>query len=496
MKKLSLVFTAIFAAGFVMAQNSATLTQSGGNQNAIIGQSGTNSAIVGQSTDDGMAQKATVSQTGTNSIVITQVETGAATGGVSIPVQTATVLQNGAGNAGTIVQNETGSGDKILSSVKLDQVGNSNTSNQATNAPQSNSGLTVIGIQTGNSNLLNQNISSGYTEYFKAEQIGNLNSATQTGSGTNADGTIYQLGNSNTATQILAGANNGYARNGMLIRQIGDDNTSLQNFVGYGYGAGNTGESYQWGNSNYALHTGNGRHFTSIVTQNGDWNSATVSQNGSASPILVDNSVELFQFANGNSAVATQEFGSSNKVKLYQAGAGAASVYQSGAWNTVKGLSTVSGFDASWAKFNSSSTLDVDQIGNNNSLSVEADGQVSVLQNNSASTTVGNVVEFAQAGGGTSVLSQVGDKNLIKLVKTGGGSADLAQTGLENKVAVFDDVFGGSPMVNGSASFGGADLDVTQFGDGNLLHLNSTSAGAIVDVMQTGMANKASVVQN
>lgn len=496
MKKLSLVVTAVFAAGFVMAQNAAILSQVGGNQSAIIGQSGANSAVVGQSSDDGMAQKATVSQTGTNSIVITQVESGAATAGVSIPVQTATVLQNGAGNSGIIQQNETGSGDKILSSVKLDQVGNSNSSNQSTNAPGNNSGLTVIGIQTGNSNTLTQNISSGYTEYFKAQQEGDANTATQVGSGTNADGTIYQLGNSNTATQILAGANNGYARNGMLIRQIGNDNISLQDFVGYGYGAGNTGESYQWGNSNYASHLGNGRHFTSIVTQNGDWNSAIVSQNGTASPVLVDNSVELYQDLSGNSAVLTQELGSNNRTRLYQTGAGIAEVLQRGNSNLVKGLSTVSGFDASWAKFNSSSDLDVAQIGDNNSLSVEADGLVSVNQDNSASSTVGNVVELSQAGGGSAVIAQVGDKNLVKLVKIGGGSADIAQTGLENKVAVFDDVFGGSPVVNGSALFGGADLDVAQIGDGNLLHLNSTSAGAMVDVDQMGMANKASVIQN
>ena len=495
MKKLSLVLVGMFAVGFLMAQNTTNLTQTGGNQNATIGQSGANTAVVTQSTDDGMAQRANVSQTGSSSITITQTETGAATHGVSIPVQTADVYQNGANNIGTISQTESGSGDKYLSSVKLDQFGgDNNTSHQTTNAPGNNSGLTVIGYQNGNLNNITQNITSGYTEYFKAEQRGNSNTANQTGSGSTADGTIYQQGNTNTATQILAGMNNGYDRTGMLIRQIGDNNKATQDFWGSGYNAGNSGETYQWGSNNTANQSGDGHHFTSIVTQNGDWNGATVNQNGTANPLLYDNSVELYQYLSNNKATITQELGSSNTLKLYQTGGGTATLSQSGNLNVVKGLSTVGTFDASWAKF-SGSKLDVSQIGTKNRLSIEADGIVDVKQNNGV-LLAGNVIEFSQAGGGTSNLTQNGgDANLVKLTKTGGGSADITQTGNINKVAQFDDVFGAAGVA-GAAMFNGADLDVTQIGDGNLLHLNSTSAGAIVDVTQNGMANKASVVQN
>lgn len=497
MKKISLVFVALFSVGFLMAQNSTTLTQTGGNQHATIGQSGANTAVVTQSTDDGMAQRANVSQTGSSSITITQTETGAATNGVSIPVQTADVYQNGANNKGTISQTESGSGDKYLSRVKLDQLnGDNNTATQTTNAPQSNSGLAVIGYQFGSTNTLTQNITSGHTEYFMAEQRGDKNTATQTGSGSAADGTIYQQGNSNTATQILAGANNGYDRTGMLIRQIGYKNTATQDFWGSGYNAGNSGETYQLGSNNTANQSGDGHHFTSIVTQNGDLNTATVNQNGTASPLLYDNSVELYQFANGNTANITQELGSSNTLKLYQTGAGFATLGQSGNQNVVKGLTTGT-FNASWAKF-SGSKLDVEQTGKLNSLAMEADGIVDVIQNNNATAAaLGNKIEFSQVGGGTSNLSQTdGDVNLVKLTKTGGGTADITQTGNTNKIAQFDNVFGVAALVNGAAMFNGADLEVTQNGDGNLLHLNSTSAGAIVDVMQNGMANKASVTQN
>lgn len=495
MKRVSLFFIALFSVGFLMAQNTVTLSQSGGNQNATIGQTGANGAEVSQSSDDGMAQRANVTQNGTSSVKITQIETGVATNGFSIPVQTADVVQNGATNKAEISQSETGSGDKYLSSAKLDQIGDKNTSTQITNAPGSNSGLKVIGYQKGNENKINQNITSGYTEYFKAEQIGNDNTATQIGSGSTADGTIYQEGNSNTATQKLSGMNNGYDRTGMLIKQIGARNTASQEFWGSGYNAGHSGETYQYGSDNVATQIGSGHHFTSIVTQNGDWNTATVNQNGTANPVLFDNSVELYQDLSNNTATITQELGSTNIIKLYQKGAGTANLTQTGDQNIVKGLTTVSTFNASWAKFGGS-TLDVAQTGKLNSLSLEADGIVDITQNNSTvASATGDVIEFSQAGGGTSVLKQTGgDANLIKLTKTGGGSANITQTGNTNKVAMFDDVFGAAG-ITGAALFSGADLDITQTGDGNLLNLNSTSAGAIVDVMQNGVSNKASISQ-
>ena len=495
MKKVSLFFIALFSVGFLMAQNTVNLTQAGGNQNATIGQSGANAAEISQSTDDGMAQRANVSQTGSSSVKIIQIETGVATNGYSIPVQKADVVQNGATNKAEISQSETGNGDKYLSSAKLDQLGDKNESSQTTVAPGSNSGLTVIGYQKGDENKITQNITSGYTEYYKSEQIGNKNTSNQTGSGTNADGTIYQKGDNNTATQKLSGDNNGYYRTGMLIRQIGNRNTASQEFWGAGYNAGNSGETYQNGNDNKSTHTGTGHHFTSIVTQNGDFNTATVNQNGTANPLLVDNSVELYQDFGGNTAAITQELGSTNTIKLYQKGAGTANLTQKGNTNVVKGLGTVSTFNSSWAKFGGSK-LDIAQTGKLNSLSIEADGIVDITQDNSATVAaLGNTIEFSQAGGGTSVLKQTGgDANLVKLTKTGGGSADITQTGNTNKVALFDDVFGAAG-VTGAALFNGADLDISQIGDGNLLNLNSTSAAAVVDVMQNGMGNKASISQ-
>jgi len=495
MKKVSLFFIALFSVGFLMAQNTVNLTQTGGNQNATIGQTGANGAEVSQSSDDGLAQRANVSQKGSSTVKITQIESGPDYPGQSNPIQTADVVQDGATNKATIWQSETGDGGKALNTAKLDQLGNSNTSLQKTNTPGYNSGVAVIGYQKGDGNTISQDITSGHTEYFKAEQKGDGNKATQTGSGSNADGTIYQEGNLNEATQTLSGMNNGYYRTGMLIKQIGGNNKATQEFWGNDYGYGNSGETYQTGYRNTATQTGSGHHFTSIVTQNGDDNTTTVKQNGTASPLLVDNSVELYQFANGNIANITQELGSSNTLKLYQTGGGTANLTQRGNQNIVKGLSSVATFDASWAKFGGSK-LDVTQTGKLNSLSMEADGIVEVTQNNSTvASATGNIIEFSQAGGGTSKLSQTGgDANLVKLTKTGGGNADITQTGNTNKVAMFDNVFGAAG-VTGAALFNGADLDITQIGEGNLLNLNSTSAAADVDVMQNGMANKASISQ-
>lgn len=493
MKKVNLVLGMVLAVSMAMAQNISTVTQTGGNQNATIGQTGANAAVVSQSTDDGMEQRANVTQNGSSSVKITQIETGPTPAGASIPIQTANVVQDGAANNATIWQSETGDGGKVLNTAKLDQFGDNNTSLQKTNTPGYNSGVAVIGYQKGNGNTISQDITSGYTEYFKAEQKGDGNKATQTGSGSNADGTIYQEGNSNEGIQTLTGMNNGYYRTGMLIRQIGGNNKATQIFWGNDYGAGNSGETYQTGSYNTATQTGTGHHFTSIVTQNGGWNTATVNQNGTANPLLVDNSVELYQNANSNTATITQELGSTNSIKLYQTGAGVATLSQSGNLNVVKGLKTVGTFDASWAKF-SGSKLDVAQTGKLNSLSLEADGIVNVTQNNGAGA-LGDVIEFSQVDGGTSVLKQTGgDANLVKLTKTGGGTADITQTGNTNKVAMFDDVFGAAG-VTGAALFNGADLDITQIGDGNLLNLNSTSAGAVVNVLQDGMTNKASISQ-
>ncbi|MEI7504553.1 MAG: hypothetical protein WCJ61_14840, partial [Paludibacter sp.] len=375
----------------------------------------------------------------------------------------------GTANSGIITQLETGSGDKYLSSAKLDQIGQNNFSDQKTNAPQSNSGMKVIGYQNGTWNKIYQDITSGWTEYFKADQFGYDNKAVQTGNGSFADGTIHQNGSSNNATQLLAGQNNGYDRTGMLINQVGGNNEAVQDFWGSGYNAGHSGETYQLGSDNKSFQSGQGHHFTSIVTQNGDANFADLKQNGTAQPLLYDNSVQLYQYLNNNHAWITQELGSSNNIKLLQRGSGNVILKQSGDQNVIQGLTTYGSFDATWAKFNGSN-LNVLQSGTKNDLQIEAEGIVAIAQN--------------------------GIENLIKLSKTGVGTANITQTGNYNKVAQFDDVFG-STVVGDAAIFNGATLDIIQKdGNNNLLNLNSTSVGADVDVIQIGSDNRASVIQH
>lgn len=273
MKKLSTLIVAfLLTAGMAYAQsNEAYVDQLGDNQDVSVTQTGfTNFADVDQFTDNSGAQAATVLQTGTSNMAI-------------------------------VSQSQTGGGNNGGNSAYIEQIGTGNSSTQISIAPASQSGQILSGYQDGNSNVLNQTISRGYTNSLEAEQYGTGNIATQTNSGNHSHGEVYQNGSSNVAEQSLSGTNNGYSSGSVSIEQFGTENYASQMIEGFGSSHWNNTEIYQegmnndawqagsgrWlnaelsqvGNDNWSMQSMSGERHSSTVTQTGNMNHSTVTQN-------------------------------------------------------------------------------------------------------------------------------------------------------------------------------------------------------------------------
>lgn len=183
MKKLSLIFIALFAIGFVMAQNTATINQYGSNIGSVAQSGG----------DD---NHATIQQ-----------------GTLSAPV-TNNLNQPTGWKEGSYIQ----------------QIGSSNEASATVLTGRNGTSI----YQLGNSNYATQEIKSSAHETtsltlmgIDAEQIGNDNHATQRtimsfGSVGIKPMTVYQEGNSNVADQVSVG---GYGQI-QRIRQIGNNNNN------------------------------------------------------------------------------------------------------------------------------------------------------------------------------------------------------------------------------------------------------------------------------
>ena len=292
MKKLVLFFAAMFVTIFVMAQNTADVTQTGNDQNTVVTQTGAD-------------QHATVTQDGNlNKTIVDQLAEASSYGPGK---QTATVTQDGTSNLASIDQNQTGGGDKAENTALIDQIGTNNKAYQTENAPGSNSGQHLTAIQNGTENLSHQLINGGYTDYFWVDQKGKYNVATQTGTGiTTNTARIYQDGLRNNAVQTLKGSNNGYYggffyNEKVKIDQTGNDNSAKQIFSGYGSNHGNSAYIGQTGNNNMATETGDGRNVYADIIQNGYRNTATTKQTGSKHQIFLN------QIGNDNTVRVTQD---------------------------------------------------------------------------------------------------------------------------------------------------------------------------------------------
>lgn len=477
MKKVSLFLGMVLAVSFAMAQNSATVSQTGDNGQASVTQGGT-----------------------LNVASVTQVETA-----LNLPsgVQKAIVKQSGTSNSAIVNQTETGDGGHNTNNAYIEQIGTSNQSVQSTYAPGYNSGQNVWGYQNGVSNVLNQTWNAGYTNSFNASMTGDRNHVVQGWSASNSHGYVTILGSDNHATQGLYGNNEGYSI-GIKIDQKGDWNNATQEFKGGAQGHNNVGIINQIDNHNTATQTVEGYDVFAKIGQEGNNNYASQIITGNSN-FSSTNYIEVAQSGNDNKAEQTV-LGNSNQTKFTQTGSfnesrtsqignlSIVKVLQQGNYNIVGGVDATNNTPSLTAVFNNGASMDAKQYGDKNKLFVNTAGTLNVTQDNSlAVTPLGNKIQYTQTSLETIDLNQKGDDNLIWLKNTSAANAanfDVDQEGDGNKVAKF---------VNGAVSetalFNGAFLDIDQVGNSNSLNLDSQSAGANVDVLQSGNSNWASVVQ-
>jgi hypothetical protein len=244
MKKTSLIFAALFAASFAMAQNTATTTQKGNSNEAETTQLGNNTATTMQ---EGNSNIASQNQSGVNTASITSV------GDRNTAVQTQSLGVLGAINEATILQEGGGNtGDKTFDNfASQNQEGLSNVAS-IRQQEQGNGTAVQIQIGEGNRATINQRNPWG------AALPGNQSFQTQEGNNNVAEAAIVN-GPGNLSLQ----------------NQKGDDNYSR---VVQGNGS-NTAEHEQIGNFNYSFSTQNGRSDV-FISQSGDDNIATTTQTG------------------------------------------------------------------------------------------------------------------------------------------------------------------------------------------------------------------------
>ena len=446
MKKVSLVLGMVLFAGMAMSQNSVSTTQIGGSNKAIVSQSGAkNDATIRES---GNFNEASVTQTGLNEATIEQNSSAANVGEKNLITvnQSSSELKS----AATVYQGKIPGYTSKKATATVDQTGAGNNKAEIymhfTSSGQ-NDGSFIV--QDGKDNYAKSDLRSnqGQYEFTSINQKGFDNSATQLKNDEREGSMIIKQTSftedmGNTATQYTR---KDHAR-ALYIEQIGAKNSANEDiFKGSNativqYGDWNTAEIYSpWESAS-----------NNAAILQGDVTAVGLSKTVGAGLVATssNNWAKLEQANGSNTATLVQKGLGNNTINLKQNGSDFADIMQDGYFNKVKGLGV-----NIWAKGKS---LTVDQIGTRNELSIEADGTVGVTQDNhtiASASALGNKIEFSQAGGGTSNLSQTGgDANLIKLTKTGGGSADITQTGNTNKVAMFDDVFGAAG-VTGAALF-------------------------------------------
>lgn len=297
-------------------------------------------------------------------------------------------------------------------------------------------------------------------------------------------------------TQVQLGA--GLAGNRAVVNQSGENNDMDVLQVGTDNqfnGLQNGGEINQFmveqeGVSNRAS-----------ITQNGDWNALSNKSAWGTNPEAVIWNT-LHQEGSSNTAHITQEdlnlftlyqIGNENMVKAEQGFNTILEIRQVGDKNIVGGL--LNSVPTDVLVLDNAATVDALQNGDNNKLYVNTAGDLYSIQNNGGTAGIGNTIRYAQVFEGYVELTQLGDENLIKLKNNSNANIDMDvdvfQDGNKNTLAEFE-----NGVVKGSASFAGERLDIDQFGTENSIHLISTGSLNVVEVMQNGMGNWSSVIQN
>lgn len=328
MKKAGLILIALFSAGFIMAQNTATVTETGDANTAYINQHGTNNLAT--MTQIGDKNGAAVADHYASSLY-------------SVLTGTKGITQEGEDNKGKITQTNSSTGTVLAGpEAGMGQYGKNNnaTITQSHNAVYMQEYAWVKQVGDGNTSLQNQASLYGFSHVL---QDGNANQAeTQQKGGYGHKANIWQDGNSNKANQFQGSVSLGYTSNNLAeATQKGDENISNQG---------------QYGSAN-----------TAKTIQETSWNTANLTQNG-----------------NSNGAKVLQKNGDFNVVNLAQNGGAQADIIQDGNHNTLMGIGT----DPITTSFGGS-ILDLDQIGSLNTLHLQQTNGASatVMQNGASNVT-------------------------------------------------------------------------------------------------------------
>lgn len=297
MRKLFALLTIVLFAGFMMAQsNTATVQQTGDNQNANVSQVGSvNKSTVTQFTDNSGAQQSDV-------------------------------IQSGVQNESWVTQNQTGGGSNTpANTAYIKQIGNNNFGYQFENAPGYNSGQTQSAEQYGSDNTLNQTISQGYTTGQISYQNGNHDIATQNHNSAYQFSNIQTWGDYSEAHQTADGT-----KANLHIAQYGGNyNYAKQNFSGnFAFVPGNTGDIIQNGAGNSAYQTLTGTEHNSMdLVQTGNNNYSDQVQTGdnnTSSTIQTGNTDQAISYQYdgvvGNTAAISQTGGNTNYGYINQTG--------------------------------------------------------------------------------------------------------------------------------------------------------------------------------
>ncbi len=423
----------VLAVTFAMAQNTATINQTGNNNTSPVVQTGDlNVTTVDQVTG---ANYVAVEQSGLRNEA-TAVQNGSFNGVSSIP-NWGYVNQNGNDNKAFLREGVLGGATSYGADGFIDQTGNTNYAE-----------LNIVGEY-------HNFIDHGITQIQESGAPGNTAVINQ--SSFNNDMDVYQIGSGNLTTGTTNGQNNQF-----FVDQDGVGNTATvsQN------GDGNGEFGYDWG-WNHGIRNWN------ILSQKGEDNVGHVIQGN-------NNIFKMEQWGDRNIAKADQ--GDNTTLKTLQ----------NGDDNLIGGM--VDCTPTEWVILDNGASLDATQLGNWNKLWVSTAGSLTVVQDNTGTAMVGNTIKYTQTAAGSVALTQDGDANLIWLKNTSTADpmdVDIDQIGDGNVVASFE-----NGVATDCARFAGAHLDIYQLGNYNALHLNSAGALDVVDVMQNGSNNWASIIQS
>ena len=384
---LSTVFFLLISTA-LMAQNTATVTQTGNTNDAGVTQTGTNTGEVDQQGDE---NDATVTQSGANTWADvwqfgnlntgTVTQTGSNEGWVDQlngDENTGTVTQDGSGNTADLVQG-------MIEDYYAAFYGDPKAGISFTNPMISNNNTGSI-TQDGNDNL---------TQLL---QVGDLNT-----------GNISTTGDNNEAYAYQGWAGDWWGFGGVLAELYSDNSTVTIDQIGNS----NKGAVWQYGGDNNSA----------SISQDGDLNSSSISQGFIYDDANYDFTYPVYNTVDNTASV--DQAGNDNIGKVFQLGDGNSfSLTQSGDGNTVGGRG-LSGLEDVRNGYFAQDGDDNEFVG------VQNDG--ATLDDGSFQFGDFNDIDLLQGAGDVSLIQQSGDWNTANVHQYGGGQdATVIQNGNSN----------------------------------------------------------------